>query len=266
MYYTMQFGHMRQPLWDSGVQTPTMLVASNYLTPGGRLRERPAPALCTPLAADCGGFYFAAKGKDFPFSYDEYTTWLKTFGPQLSWAACWDYPCEPEIAPNDAVVLQRQKRAVTHATALLGYAAPWSWVPVLQGRTTEQYVTHARMYRDAGAVRPYMGIGSLCRRTSINDISSIIDAVTKELPTTVFHLFGVKTQIFRKTDALPSSVASADTGAWNSMFFSGRERWRDAHRRGLTQDQYELWEALPRYRAKVEHAFSQPKQMTWSWV
>jgi hypothetical protein len=201
MYYTCTFGHLRPDLWESKTGVPVMIVASNFLTPAGRLRIRPVPEQCRPLFADCGGFYFALKGKDYPFTYDQYLDWLYAMKPD--YAATWDYPCEVEIAADDAAVLSRQERTIEHARALLAHHVPWTWVPVVQGRTVAQYVRHARMYTAAGLVQPSMGIGSLCRRTRVAEITGIIAALHQELPATRFHLFGVKAQTFRQRDALP---------------------------------------------------------------
>lgn len=260
MFYTCTFGHMRPDLWHNRQGVPVMVVASNYLTPSGRLRVRPVPAQCRPLFADCGGFYFAFKGRDYPFSPAEYIDWLTAMAPD--YAACMDYPCEAEVATDDAAVLSRQRRTIDHARVLLAHHGAWEWLPVLQGRTVAQYIDHAAMYRQAGLVRPYMGIGSLCRRTRIAEITAIVWALSAALPGTRFHLFGVKQAIFKQAEALPSSVASADSGAWNGMFGEGRYRWKEAQTRGLTQVQYELFEALPAYRARVDRALGQPKQMS----
>lgn len=258
MYYTMTHGHMRADLWTNRPGVPTMIVASNYLTASDRLRTRPAPAQCRPLFADCGGFYFAFKGRDYPFGPDQYVTWLRAMRPD--YAATMDYPCEAEIAADGAAVVARQRRTLAHAETLLAYDVPWQWLPVLQGRTVDQYVYHARMYRDAQLATPLMGIGSLCRRTRIADILAIVNALHDALPTTRFHLFGVKALIFRQRDALPACVFSADSGAWNGMFGKGRSAWKAAQKRGLTQVQYEVHEALPAYQARVQHALQQPKQ------
>ncbi len=261
MFYTVGYTHMRDHLWAGRPGVPVMVVASNYLSSTGKLRVRPVPVQCRPLFADCGGFYFAAKGKDYPFTTAEYITWLEAMQPD--YAACMDYPCEAEIAPDDLAIAHRQARCIEHAKVLLRYQGGWEWLPVLQGRTVEQYLRHAAMYQAAGLVRPYMGIGSLCRRTKIADITAIVVALSAALPGTRFHLFGVKMQIFKQRDLLPAAVASADSGAWNGMFGpEGRGRWKEAQGRGLTQAEYEIHEALPRYQGRITRALTMPKQGT----
>lgn len=260
MYYTMTHSHMRPELWRDKPGVPVMVVASNYLGENGVLRVRAVPTQCRPLFADCGGFYFALKGQDYPFSHRHYIDWLTAMQPD--YAACMDYPCEAEVAADDAAVLERQCKTLAHASVLLRHPAPWQWVPVLQGRTVEHYLRHADLYQRAGLVRPYMGIGSLCRRTRIAEITAIVRALSERLPGTKFHLFGVKSAIFRQRELLPHSVASADSAAWNGMFGQGRLIWKEAQARGLSQREFEVHEALPRYQAKVVRALRQPKQMT----
>lgn len=260
MFYTCGFTHMRPHLRDGMSVTPTMVVASNYLSGSGKVRVRLVPEQCRPLFCDSGGFYFHFKGTDYPFSPADYIAWLTAMAPD--YAACMDYPCEAEVAADDAAVFSRQVRCIDHARVLLACRGCWEWLPVLQGRTVAQYLRHVDMYRAAGLVTPYMGIGSLCRRTRIDEIQAIIHALTEALPGTRFHLFGVKMQIFKQADALPESVASADSGAWNGMFGPGRERWKSAQARGLTQAEYEVREALPAYRGKLTRAFETPKQLT----
>lgn len=259
MFYTCGFAHMRPHLWYDMPVAPVMIVASNYLSRAGTIRVRPVPPQCRPLFFDSGGFYFHLHGRDYPFTPEEYIAGIAPMRPD--YAATMDYPCEAEVAADDAAVLHRQIRGLAHAACLLAQPVPWEWVPVLQGRTVAHYRRHAALYRAAGLVRPYMGIGSLCRRTKITEIQAIIHALAEALPETRFHLFGVKIGIFKHPDALPAGVASADSGAWNGNFGQDHDRWEEAQGRGLTQAEYEVREALPMYRAKLERAFATPKQL-----
>ena len=261
MYFTCGFAHMRPDLWSGRDGVPVMIVASNYLSGTRRLRVRPAPPQCRPLFADCGGFFFALKGRDYPFTWQEYVAWLAAMQPD--YAACMDYPCEAEVAADDAAVRQRQLRTLAHAGVLLSLDVPWQWIPVLQGRTVAQYRQHAQGYRRAGLHRPYMGIGSLCRRTRIAEISAIVRAMTEELPESRFHLFGVKSAVFQQRESLPAAVASADSGAWNGMFGQGRTKWKRYQAMGYTQARYEVDIALPHYQQRVDRALALPKQLSF---
>lgn len=260
LYFTLDYSHVREELWQGRAGVPVMVVASNYLskTAARALRERPVPEQCRPLFADSGGFHYHLRGVDYPFSRADYVYWGCALRP--TYMATLDYPCEAAIAPDAATVRERQERTVQHALALLSRTVPWEWVPVLQGRTVEQYLECAALYRKHGAVQPYMGIGSLCARTDVREIRDILRALTAELPDTSFHLFGVKSQILRHKDALPESVRSSDTGAFGGLFGRGRTLWKEAQAEGLSQDQYEIWRALPTYQQRVAQAVAKPKQ------
>ncbi len=106
-------------------------------------------------------------------------------------AAVLDLPCETEIAAEDAEVARRQRWTLEAADELIRRPASWRYLAVVQGRTLEQYVAHARAYRAAGLITEYMGIGSLCRRTSIREIRAIVGTLAGELPGIKFHLFGI---------------------------------------------------------------------------
>ena len=136
-------------------------------------------------------------------------------------------------------------------------AVYWTWVPVLQGRAVEQYLRHAADYAAAGLVRPFMAIGSLCRRTQGAEVLAIVQALSAALPGTRFHLFGVKVGVLAGVGGLPAAVASADTAAWNGRFGRGLARWQWARQtRGLSEREWER-EQLYRYREKVEAALRQ---------
>lgn len=70
----------------------------------------------------------------------------------------------------------------------------------------------------------------------------------------------MKQAIFKQAEQLPACVASADSGAWNGMFGTGRQAWKAAQARGRTQVQFEVFDALPAYQQKVAGALARPKQ------
>ena len=136
--------------------------------------------------------------------------------------------------------------------------------PGAAGTNHPAVLLHADLYREAGAVRPYMGIGGLAcaaRSTWHREEMGPWWSLARALPDSRFHLFGVKSLVFRQREALPAAVASADTGAWGGCFAKGRTPWKEAQQRGLSQDQYEVWEALPAYQRAIDGYLAQPKQL-----
>jgi hypothetical protein len=80
--------------------------------------------------------------------------------------------------------------------------------------------------------------------------------VSDLLPGIRLHLWGVKLGVF-KSSALPEQVVSADSAAWNGMFRTGRNLWKQS---GLSQREYCFKVALPDNQARLLVALSEPKR------
>lgn len=257
-FYTCSYAQFRRSLWATRPPTPLMIAASSCYRRGS-LRVRPFPRQARPTFCDSGGFVFASRNREYPFTCNDYLVWLMQMNPD--YASVMDYPCEEEIAPDAEAVRERQLRTITNARLLMGADVPWCWLPVIQGFHRDQYLRHVSDYQEADLVRPYMGIGSLCNRTSTQDIVEIVEAIAEALPGVRFHLFGVKLQIVESKVALPLQVTSADSGAWNGRFGTNINVFNaEAQQRGWSQAQTEIGWALPRYHAKITAALAQQKQ------
>ena len=195
LFFTLCYDHLRQSLWANMPDVPPILVPASTCYRRGQLRARPVPQGSPLLFCDSGGYVFAKKYHYYPFSVDDYVEWLHQMQP--AYAAMLDYPCEPALAPDRQAVRDRQRRTLDYAEKLVKVNAPWTWVPIVQGQHVEDYVLMARRYRAIGLETEYMGIGSLCARKSVREIRDIVEAVQEELPTTWFHLFGVKLSFFK---------------------------------------------------------------------
>jgi hypothetical protein len=145
---------------------------------------------------------------------------------------------------------------------------PWSWSPVLQGRTLEEYLVHAidlagilhqlcAVYVQRGQ-QFRVGIGSICRRGQVSEIRRIVAAIAAVLPGIPLHLFGAKLEVLAVWGNRPRAVISCDSAAWNGRFGTDIALINaDRRRLGLTQRRYSLSVALPRYAARVEAQFNQ---------
>jgi hypothetical protein len=138
----------------------------------------------------------------------------------------------------------------------------------VQGWTVDDYRRHAgelapligamgAHYGHASAFR--VGVGTLCRRASAAMIREVVDAVAAELPAIPLHLWGVKLTYAKDRIAIPPAVASVDSAAWQGMFATGREAWKQS---GMSQAEYGLRVALPAYLDKFDAAVSGVKQLT----
>jgi hypothetical protein len=73
------------------------------------------------LVADSGGFMASVRAKKlgladgYTYSPDEYVTWLEVLGARLSWAATFDWCCEPQVAADERVVREHQDRTTEMA-------------------------------------------------------------------------------------------------------------------------------------------------------
>lgn len=257
-----------------------MLVASSYaadeVRKHGKVRgSLPVPRLpetVTERAADCGGFVSTFKWKSYRYSAEQYAEWLHGWQPQ--WAASMDFCCEDEITSGQPGVVRKRQYQTTemaHYFWTTYRAVPWVWVPTVQGWTIDDYKRHARemrplieeMYEHYGTESAFrVGIGTLCRRASVDMIHQVVRAVSAILPDVPLHLWGVKLGLLQSPLALPECVASVDSAAWNGLFRTGRNEWKTS---GLPQRRWIFDVALPRYQAKVEQALSIPKQaVLWS--
>src|SRR5205814_1416685 len=121
-------------------------------------------------------------------------------------------------------------RSSTTVTRLEGTCldVPWSWAPVIQGRTLEDYLIHAidladilHQLRAVYAQRGKnfrVGIGSICRRGQVWGIRRIIAGIAAVLPGIPLHLFGAKLEVLAGWGNRPPTVISCDSAAWNGRF------------------------------------------------
>src|SRR5260221_2830645 len=201
--------------------TRLMLVASSYaadeVRKHGHVRgSLPVPRLPETVierAADCGGFVATFKWGKYPYTPAQYVAWLEGWQPQ--WAAMMDFCCEDEITGGKpGIVRERQMKTTVMADFFWEHTkeAPWCWVPTVQGWTVEDYQCHARemkpLIEEMAAYYGYdrffrVGIGTLCRRASVDMIHQVVRAVNEILPGVPLHLWGVKLGLLQSPPPLP---------------------------------------------------------------
>ncbi len=275
-YPTLDADSMREYL----PAIPFLLPASSW----GRLPRRADGALPVPrippqvpaLAADCGGYVASLRAKrlgledGYTYTPEQYLAWLEALGPRLSWAATFDWCCEPPVAGSRVLIRQRQHKTTEMAWHFWGQHkyCQFAWVPTIQGWDIADYVWHARQLQPLiqemasfyGAHRGWrVGIGTLCQRASIPMIQAVCAAVSSVLPDIPLHLWGVSLRLFRAPAALPNMVTSFDSSSWNRLFGREIEAFR---RSGLSQRRWTITVALPWYLAEVSRALAGPKQLS----
>lgn len=88
-------------------------------------------------------------------------------------------------------------------------------MPVLQGFTVREYVSHLDQYEDRLSRGMWVGVGSVCKRQG--DIALIIDilsAIKERRPDLRLHGFGVKTTALW-SPTIRRLLYSADSMAWS---------------------------------------------------
>jgi hypothetical protein len=251
--------------------------------PRGPIPPPLLPEHVTHVAADSGGFVATVAWGDYKYLTHHYVNWCRDIGPALRWAALPDYCCEPEIADDPAEIATRQRWTTERAESICAdyLDVPWAWAPTIQGWDVDDYRRHARelapliswldryyaqlpdtLWDADGEPSPAaqrraelagrsfrVGIGTLCRRASVEQIRRVVDAVADELPGIPLHLWGVKLGAIQQ--GLPPEVVSVDSAAWNGRFGSAIEAQRSS---GMTQRYWGYRVALPEYLEKVDRA------------
>lgn len=187
------------------------------------------------LTLDCGGFTSHMAYGGFPWTIDDYIELAASWPFRLF--ASFDYPVEQEIAADRAAIDERIARTIGANRETRRRAEDAGiedrLMPVLQGRTPEDYERCAEAL--AWSMRPgrTIGIGSMCRRHihGPEGLIAVIDRLDRILPPTVqLHCFGVKGSALPYLREFGTRIASIDSQAY------GVAARRDALQRGTSKN------------------------------
>lgn len=184
--------------------------------------HRLAPDPLRSLVLDSGGFWEVTRHgrhRTPPATYASEVRRLHeifpgdgTPGTGLMWAAVQDWMCEdPALHRTGLTVRQHQRLTVRSYLDLRGLAPDVRWLPVLQGRTVDDYLRHVEMHAREGVfLDGPIGLGSVCRRQGTREVHDIVRALHRE-GVTGLHAFGAKTSGLRRYGHL---LLSSDSTAW----------------------------------------------------
>jgi len=163
-----------------------------------------------------------------------------------------DYPCEPHILP-EMPVIQRIMETIKNTEKLQSLGIP-GLLPVIQGWSVDDYKLCVDLMRRSGVVKPYMAIGSICRRGSQRNIVAIVSELSKVLPDTRLHAFGAKiNSLSYNNGELLNYLYSLDTAAWQfKMNVKGLQRPKSCN-------DYE--DLITEYKQALEGRINKPYQL-----
>ena len=194
-----------------------------------RIKTLPSRAV-TRWALDSGGYTELDGRGEWSTTPQRYVDDVRRYADGLGmmdWASPQDWMCEPWILKNTGLTVEQHQNLTVENFATLRYLAPEiAWTPVLQGWSLKDYDRCAKLYEVCGfdlSSMDVVGVGSVCRRQSTEEIGEVFTHLHDELGLTNLHGFGVKAAgLTRYADKLKSS---------DSMAWSLRARWAEKTRR-----------------------------------
>lgn len=201
-----------------------------------RLRDRRGPFQVGPkgegrVIVDSQGFTALKKHGRYVESVTEYAAHLRRIhswiGASMVAAVSQDYMCEPEIlAVTGLTVTDHQRLTIERYDALVAEDVGAYIMPVLQGYSPQEYVSHIRQYGSRLKRGMWVGVGSVCKRnTDIDAIEAVFRAINRERPDLKLHGFGVKKTAL-KSLRVRGYLKTADSMAWS---YHARKNGRNAN-------------------------------------
>ena len=178
-------------------------------------RNKTLKPVLNSYAIDSGGFSELSIYGEWQTSVGEYTERIKRYREGLGepdFIAQQDWMCEDFILKKTGLsVKEHQTRTVDNFLELSGHAD--NIIPVIQGFTKNEYIDCIEMFLKAGvdlANYPTVGLGSICRRQSMDEVVEIVKYITSY--GIKLHGFGVKQVGLKNMGHL---LKSADSMAWS---------------------------------------------------
>jgi hypothetical protein len=146
---------------------------------------------------DCGGFTMLNQYSEYPFSTINLANLIAYLRPDFYVPK--DYPCEPQISRSLGLMNNHERIEATIKNA--AELAEWegqlrgTMIPVIQGYSLEEYLYCLDLYDQAGLIRDYMAVGSMCRRVNDDELGWLIPGIyyaAQRLGCSKLHFFGLK--------------------------------------------------------------------------
>lgn len=166
-------------------------------------------------ALDSGGFTeltLHGQWTTTPQSYIAHVQRYKNEIGKLEWASPQDWMCEPHMLKRTGLTIREHQQLTVRSVLDLRTLSPQlPIIPVLQGWTRDDYLTHVEMYAKAGIAlenETIVGLGSICRRQATWQAAEIAMA----LQPLKLHAFGAKQDAIGMYGQF---LTSCDSMAWS---------------------------------------------------
>lgn len=215
----------------------------------------------TDLTLDSGGFTSHMVYGGFPWSIEAYVELAASY--PFRHFASFDYPVEQEIAADRTAIDERLSRTIAANRETRRRARDAGiehrFMPVLQGRTPDDYELCADALSWSVEPGRTIGVGSMCRREirGPEGLISVVERLDRILPKgMVLHCFGVKGPALPYLSEFGDRVASIDSQAW------GIQARREAHRQQISKtDALAATHMVSWYRKQRRAACLRPRQL-----
>lgn len=183
-----------------------------------RLRGRKSDFAAKNWIMDSGAFSTIEKHGCFPTEPEAYAAqverWSNCGGFEC--AVSQDYMCEPKMLKITGLTVRDHQRLTIDRYKAISGATFAPVMPVIQGYTIPEYLSHIEQYGELLQTGMRVGIGSVCKRNgNITFIEDIVGAVNQAAPGLLLHGFGLKTTAL-KSDFVWRKLYSADSMAWST--------------------------------------------------
>jgi hypothetical protein len=204
--------------WLNRMRVPLFMSYNTLRRRGASLSPQVA------FAIDSGGYTELQRHERWTTSPQEYAEDLMKLNARpgsqhLEFVAQQDWMCDPKtLTATGLSVVEHQERTVANLLELRDLLASEGLgrriVPVLQGATVDDYLTHADLFAAAGIdlrAEGLVGVGSLCARQDHDDAYNTIISL-RAYGLRRLHGFGVSS---RGLARLAPLLASCDSMAWS---------------------------------------------------
>jgi len=164
---------------------------------------------------DSGGFTELTMHGEWQTTPHSYIAAVRRYNDEignLDFASPQDWMCEPHMIKRTGLsIAEHQRRTINSVLTLRTLSPQLPIIPVLQGWTLTDYLSHAEQYDRAGINlenEPLVGVGSICRRQATWEAAEI----AMRLQPIKLHAFGAKQDAIGLYGSL---LTSADSMAWS---------------------------------------------------